>query len=105
ALRLVPEVRPDVVLLEIGLPDLDGYEVASALRAELDGTCPPLIAVTGWGQDHGRRRAMEVGFSHHLVKPVSPRALKRLLVEIAASSSSTARGPAPPEDSCKEPER
>ena len=103
ALRIVLEVRPDVVLLEIGLPDLDGYEVAAALRAELDGACPPLIAVTGWGQDHHRRRAMEVGFSHHLVKPVSPRALKRLLVDIAASSGGTADGAAAPEDSCKGP--
>ncbi len=96
--RLVVDTRPDVVLLDIGLPDVDGYAVASAIRSELDGACPALIAVTGWGQDHDRRRALEVGFTHHLVKPVSPRVLRSLLAEVGTSGLLAARS----EESCRE---
>lgn len=79
--RLIEETAPDVVLVDIGLPDMDGYQVAASARAKLGTGCPPLIAVTGWGQADDRRRAMEVGFARHLVKPVSSRALRRALAE------------------------
>jgi signal transduction histidine kinase len=79
-IRLISEFDPDVALVDIGLPDMDGYEVASRARAALGAKCPPLVAVTGWGQAEDRRRAIEVGFAKHLVKPVSPRDLRRVLV-------------------------
>jgi signal transduction histidine kinase len=83
-LRLIAEHDPDVALVDIGLPDMDGYEVAARARAELGAKCPPLIAVTGWGQDSDRRRALEGGFSKHLIKPVRPKDLKSLLLTIGA---------------------
>jgi PAS domain S-box-containing protein len=68
ALEVARELRPEVVMLDIGLPGMDGYEVARRLRAEHDGLL--LIALTGYGQDEDRRRSKEAGFDHHLVKPV-----------------------------------
>jgi CheY-like chemotaxis protein len=62
--------RPDFVLLDIGLPVMDGYRVASALRRDARSKDAVLIAVTGYGQDEDRRRAIAAGFDHHLVKPV-----------------------------------
>ena len=79
AVRIAREFRPDVVLLDIGLPTLDGYDAARAIRSESWGTNVVLIAVTGWGQEDDRRRSREAGFDHHLVKPVDPSALMELL--------------------------
>jgi CheY-like chemotaxis protein len=77
ALETEREQRPDLVLLDIGLPDVDGYEVARRLRA---AGCPAILAaLTGYGQPEDRERALEAGFDEHLVKPVDPRALERLL--------------------------
>ena len=78
-LALAREHRPDVVLLDIGLPTLSGYEIATRIRADpaLKGTV--LVAVTGYGQMHDRARASASGFDHHLVKPVEFRALQELL--------------------------
>ena len=70
--------RPHVVLLDVGLPGMDGYELAQRLRAEgLAGNL--LVSVTGYGQDEDRRRAAEAGFDHHLTKPVDPDMLQRLV--------------------------
>jgi CheY-like chemotaxis protein len=80
ALSLAQAFRPDVALLDIGMPDLSGYEVARALRQEPWATHLQLIALTGWGQDHDRRAAMEAGFDHHLTKPVDPDQLDGLIV-------------------------
>ena len=77
ALSLAQTFRPDVALLDIGMPDLSGYEVARALRQEPWATDLQLIALTGWGQDDDRRRALEAGFDHHLTKPVDPDQLGR----------------------------
>jgi two-component system CheB/CheR fusion protein len=81
AVTAVPEFHPDVLLLDIGLPGIDGYEVARRLRrrAELDGLL--IVAVTGYGQDDDRQRAREAGFDHHLVKPLDLEALRRLLAD------------------------
>jgi two-component system CheB/CheR fusion protein len=68
---------PDVVLLDIGLPGMDGYEVARLIRA--DGNGCMLVALTGYGQDEDRRRSREAGFDHHLIKPVDLEALTRVL--------------------------
>ena len=82
ALRLADLLRPDVVLLDIGMPKLDGYEVARRIRAEPWGKNAVLIALTGWGQDEDRRRSREVGFDSHLVKPLDPEALSTLLARL-----------------------
>lgn len=73
---------PDVVLLDIGLPKLNGYEVAQRIRENAWGASMFLIAVTGWGQEEDRQRSSEVGLNVHMVKPVEPAALERLLAEL-----------------------
>jgi PAS domain S-box-containing protein len=73
------EFRPDVALLDIGLPKLDGYEACRRIRAEPWGKGVVLVAVTGWGQDEDRRRSHEAGFNYHMVKPVDPDELMKLL--------------------------
>jgi len=71
--------RPDVILLDIGLPKLNGYEACRRIREQSEGNGVVLIAVTGWGQDEDRRRSQEAGFDHHMVKPVDPQALMKML--------------------------
>lgn len=68
-------VRPDIVLCDIGLPGMDGFQVASTLRKTPETAAVRLIAVTGYGQEEDRRRALEAGFDVHLVKPVDPQKL------------------------------
>jgi PAS domain S-box-containing protein len=77
--------RPNVVLLDIGLPKLDGYEVCRRIRAQPGGERVVLIALTGWGQDEDRRRSHDAGFDHHLVKPVKPRDLMELIAGLDVS--------------------
>jgi PAS domain S-box-containing protein len=79
ALRLAGEFRPDVILLDIGMPKMNGYDVARRIREEEWGRDMVLIALTGWGQEEDRRRSQEAGFDHHLLKPVEPGVLKELL--------------------------
>jgi CheY-like chemotaxis protein len=74
---------PDVILLDIGLPKLNGYEVAQRIRETAWGTAMYLIAVTGWGQDEDRQRSSEVGLNLHMVKPVEPSALEKVLATLA----------------------
>ena len=83
AFELVEAFRPDAALLDIGMPRLNGYEVARRIRAEPWGRRVLLIALTGWGQEEDRRRSSEAGFDHHLVKPVDPVLLQKLLVNAA----------------------
>jgi signal transduction histidine kinase len=87
ALQVAEECRPDVVLLDIGMPKLDGYEVARRIRAEPWGKATVLIALTGWGQDEDRRRSREVGFDSHLVKPLDPEALATLLAKLPRATA------------------
>ena len=75
---------PEVVLLDIGLPKLNGYEVAQRIREQPWGQSMFLIAVTGWGQDEDRQRSSEVGLNVHMVKPVEPAALEKLLAALPA---------------------
>ena len=79
ALTLARERAPQAVLLDIGLPDMDGYEVARRLRAQEETRNALLIAVTGYGQDSDRSRASQAGFDYHVVKPADVSALERLL--------------------------
>jgi PAS domain S-box-containing protein len=76
---LAEEFRPDVTLLDIGLPKLNGYQVCRRIREQSWGKDMVLVAVTGWGQEEDRRRSQEAGFNQHLVKPVSPQDLMKLL--------------------------
>lgn len=87
ALKLAGEFRPDAALLDIGLPDIDGYELARQLRAQ-SARPPVLIALTGWGQEQDRERARLAGFDHHLVKPVDLDRLTRLLAAGAGAPGS-----------------
>ena len=73
--------RPEVVLLDIGLPGMDGYEVARRLRERPEFERTLLVALTGWGQEADRRRSREAGFDHHLVKPANPEAILELLIK------------------------
>jgi CheY-like chemotaxis protein len=82
ALRAVSLFQPDVVLLDIGLPKLNGYEACRRIREQADGREPLVIAMTGWGQNEDRRRSDEAGFSAHMVKPVRYAALMELLSEL-----------------------
>lgn len=79
ALAQAREDAPDLVLVDIGLPDMDGYEVARRLRENLGERTGRLVAVTGFGQPEDRRRALEAGFDEHLVKPVDPARLEGVL--------------------------
>jgi CheY-like chemotaxis protein len=77
--------RPDVVLLDIGLPKRNGYDVCRHIRAQPWGPDITLVALTGWGQETDRRRSREAGFDGHLVKPVEPDALLELMTQRAPS--------------------
>jgi PAS domain S-box-containing protein len=79
ALAEVDEFRPGIVLLDIGLPRMDGYEVARAIRQRPWGERVVLVALTGWGLDDDRRRAREAGFDHHITKPAEVTDLENLL--------------------------
>jgi two-component system CheB/CheR fusion protein len=80
-LEVAEGFRPDVMLLDIGLPKLNGYEACRAVREQPWGKSIVLIALTGWGQEEDRRRSRAAGFDHHMVKPVEPHALMKLLAD------------------------
>lgn len=86
ALEVAAQFRPDIVLLDIGMPGLDGYEVAKRLRALDRDHDVRIIAVTGWGQEADRRKSQEAGFDLHLVKPVNTHDLARALNERSGST-------------------
>jgi PAS domain S-box-containing protein len=87
AISAAKTFKPDVVLLDIGMPHMSGYEVARALRADASAVNAALIAVTGWGQDADKERAKEAGFTHHFVKPISEEALRLILTEVSAAQN------------------
>jgi PAS domain S-box-containing protein len=93
ALRLGPIYLPDVVLMDIGMPGLTGHEAARLIRAEPWGGQVLLAAVTGWGQDLDRRASQQAGFDRHLVKPVAPEDLEKLLASLQAGASDGAARP------------
>jgi signal transduction histidine kinase len=84
AVERAAALEPDVILLDIGLPELDGYEVARRIRAARPHDGLLLIALTGWSQDDARRRALEAGFDAHMTKPVDLDALAKMLIELRA---------------------
>jgi DNA-binding response OmpR family regulator len=98
AVEAIRAIRPAVALIDIGLPDLNGLEVARVLRAE--GAAPPLlVALSGYGEEGDRRRSREAGFDQHLVKPVDPDILRAMLTpgggqNPASRSRAAGRNPA-----------
>ncbi|TMA46018.1 MAG: response regulator, partial [Deltaproteobacteria bacterium] len=81
ALAAAPRFRPDIAVLDIGLPAMDGYELASRLRAQAGGEAPILVALSGYGQDGDRTRSDAAGFALHLVKPIDAEQLLGALEE------------------------
>jgi signal transduction histidine kinase/ActR/RegA family two-component response regulator len=87
ALEIIPTYAPNVVLLDIGMPGMDGYEVAKRIRQQPAGEDLLLIALTGWGQEEDRRRSSQAGFDHHLLKPADLTALKSLFMSLRTIES------------------
>jgi CheY-like chemotaxis protein len=88
ALEALDQHRPEVVLLDIGLPKLDGHEVCRRIREKAWGKDIVIIALTGWGQEDDRRKSEEAGFNGHLVKPVDYDLLLSLLAELTKNDDS-----------------
>jgi CheY-like chemotaxis protein len=86
ALEMFAAFQPRVVLLDIGMPEMNGYDVARAIRTRFPRSPATLVALTGWGQEGDRRRAREAGFDHHLVKPAELTVLQELLGTLHAGS-------------------
>ena len=84
AVTAAAQFSPDVVLLDLGMPTLDGYAAARAIRGSSAGNSVTLVAMTGWGRDTDRQRTREAGFDEHLVKPVDPVALLSYLSSLAS---------------------
>lgn len=83
ALAQIEPFRPRIVLLDIGMPGMDGYETAQQIRRQLAGERIILIAVTGFGQEHDRARSEAAGFLEHLIKPVNTDQLEALLARLS----------------------
>jgi CheY-like chemotaxis protein len=86
AVQATAAFRPRVVLLDIGLPRMNGYEAAKRIREQSGSDEVAIVALTGWGQEKDKQLASEAGFDHHLTKPVEPATLTNLLAAIAATS-------------------
>jgi signal transduction histidine kinase/ActR/RegA family two-component response regulator len=86
ALDAIDPFKPDAVLLDLGMPGLDGYEVARLIRAKPEWAEIRLIALTGWGQDADRERTRQAGFDHHVVKPIEIEHLRQLLSDGQSAS-------------------
>ena len=77
--ELIRDTRPQVVVCDIGLPGMDGYQIITRLRETMEGPMPVMIALTGYGQPEDQARALAAGFDHHLTKPVDVEALLQLI--------------------------
>ena len=86
ALELAERLHPHAMLLDIGMPELDGYTLAGKIRETPWGCGVTLIAITGWGQEDDKRRALAAGFNYHLTKPIDPNTLEALLHGVGASA-------------------
>lgn len=89
--------RPDVALLDIGMPEVNGYAAAKAIRQQRGGADIYLVAITGWGQQEDKRQALEAGFAAHVTKPLDPNLLRNLLRGVISDRA------APPPDRCNQP--
>lgn len=84
AVRSAAELRPDVIVMDIGLPGFNGYEAARQIRAIKPALAALIVALTGWGQHSDRMKSAEAGIDHHLVKPLDLAALKQILDSVPA---------------------
>ena len=91
ALEAAAQMHPDIIMLDLSMPGMDGYELARRMRAESWGKQTLLIALTGWGQEQHRRRSKEAGFDRHLTKPVDPAALRAVLGSSSPSPGAGAK--------------
>jgi CheY-like chemotaxis protein len=82
ALNIAAEFRPEVALLDLGMPGLSGFEVARRIREAPWGGGIVLVALTGWGQDEDRRKSADAGFDHHVTKPIAPDAIESLIASL-----------------------
>jgi len=89
AISAAETFRPDVALLDIGMPEVDGYSAAKSIRQQRSGVDAYLIAITGWGQQEDKRRALEAGFAAHVTKPVDPNVLRDLLRSVMMSAAAS----------------
>jgi CheY-like chemotaxis protein len=87
ALDVAAAFRPDLILLDIGMPRLNGHETARRIRAQPWGEGVVLVALTGWGQEEDRRKSQEAGFDSHMTKPIEPAALEKLLASLRADTA------------------
>ena len=85
AVDVAREYRPDIIIMDISMPYLDGYEAAKRIRSHEGGTEVVLVAMTGWGTDEDKRKAHDAGFDHHWLKPVRFEVMRELFGEIAAA--------------------
>jgi CheY-like chemotaxis protein len=94
AVQVVLDYQPDVVLLDIGLPGLNGYEVARRIRQQPDFENVVLVALTGYGQDSDRQSSLQAGFDHHLVKPARLAQLQQILAKVPVNAAAPGHGDA-----------
>jgi CheY-like chemotaxis protein len=85
ALQTLSSFHPSVIFLDIGMPGMDGFEVASEIRKRTDGQDVTIVALTGWGQDEDRQRTRDSGFDHHLVKPAELSDLQAIMASVPHS--------------------
>jgi CheY-like chemotaxis protein len=97
ALEAAAEFRPNLIVLDIGMPGLDGYEVCRRIRQHEWGQAIVIAALTGWARDEDKGRSEEAGFNHYLVKPVDPKALEELIALVMPDPSTPLRRSEPPE--------
>jgi CheY-like chemotaxis protein len=86
ALEVAAAYRPDLILLDIGMPIMNGYEAARQIRQQPWAKNIVLAALTGWGQDEDRRKSQEAGFDFHITKPIEPAALEKLLSRLQSQT-------------------
>ncbi len=82
ALEIAAEYRPDLILMDIGMPKLNGYDTAKQLRQHAWARSIVLVALTGWGQYEDRRKSQASGFDFHITKPIEPQAIEKLLASL-----------------------
>jgi CheY-like chemotaxis protein len=87
AVEAAAEYRPDVILLDIGMPTLNGYDACRRIREHPWGRKPFIVALTGWGQEEDKRRSRDAGFDSHVVKPVDLNALQQLLADVKVETA------------------
>jgi CheY-like chemotaxis protein len=92
AIESVQRLRPDAVLLDIGLPSIDGYLVAEHIRAQPENISTMIVAVSGYGQEQDRLRSKSVGFDYHVVKPIDPTVLAGLIGSLRVSRDAAQKG-------------